>query len=320
VKPLDVSGYTLHHFDLTILDYNGDELPNNSWVSGVVMSGTGGCSNFGFDGDYANPGTNIVYTAAFGNDCLIAASANPGADEFIAIAEQVDLSFFSSNQTLSGTAGTPVSVTPDYSGTYAMLMLETPYGAQLEVWQGVVPSSPALITIYNPHNYKGIWGQMVIDPSPPDWDKMYVSTSPIDSIGSSVVLPTLNTALGPTEGYPPGYSISYSEGTLSYGAVSGAIGYMIWINEQASGPGEAICLASISTPNTSVTLPSWLSAELSGETFDVRLMAADGVSASDILTHISTINSPWPPEYQGAYALREGGQGPGQGYEQTIIF
>lgn len=314
VDPIDISGYTTNQFDLTILDQYSTEIPDGSDVFAVVMNSNGGYSRFWII--YANPGTNTVDSATFGSDCLIAASVDTGTTEFVAMAEQVDLSAASSNQTLSGTAGTSVSVTPDAPNYYGMLALQTPYGGQFTVWEDVVPSSPEDVTIYNPYNYEGLWGQMAMDTSPLDSDIMYVSTSQIGSIGDSVTLPAINAALGPTGGYPAGYSMSYSGGTLSYGAVSGASFYLIWVYDQATP--EAHDLAWIMTDSTSFTLPSWLVTDLSGTTADVILSAVNTVGAS-VLTAFSRLTE-WPPEIQQAFALRNGGMGPEEGYEQTINF
>lgn len=39
-----------------------------------------------------------------------------------------------------------------------MLMLQTPYGGP-EVFAGVIPSGPTRVTISDPYNYDGFWGQ-----------------------------------------------------------------------------------------------------------------------------------------------------------------
>lgn len=185
----------------------------------------------------------------------------------------------------------------------------------------MLPTSPAGVTIYNPYNYDGLWAQMTIDTSPFYSDTMYVSTSPVGPLGSNITLPLINSTLGPLEGgYPPGYSIIYSPvtGTISFAEVGGAKTYLIWVYEQATPPEEPACLVTLYTPDTSVKLPSWLTSELSGRTLDVTVTAEDQVGTLN-LDLLSRPNE-WPGELQAAFAVGNGGQGPGEGYKQTITF
>ena len=308
---IDVSTYTPHQFDLTVEDETSTEIPAGSYVIGAVLNTNGGFSTFEIN-NYTNPGTNTVNTAAFGSDCLIAVHAYTATD-FVAMARQVDLSLFSSNQTLTGTAGTSVSVTPDTIGNHGMLMLQTPYGG-LEVFGDEITASPDSITIYNPYNYDGFWAQAVLDTTPPDSDKMYISTSSVGPIGSSVSLPALNLTLGPSGGYPAGYSMSYSAPTLSFDTVTDALVYVLFVYDQATGDD----LAVIFSFSTSVTLPSWLVTELSGTTADAVLVTQDSSGNLD-LAAFSRLGS-YPPDVQLGVGLANGGTDYADGYLQTINF
>jgi len=309
---IDVSTYTLHQFDLTVEDETNTEISTGSYVMGAVLNTNGGFSTFEIN-NYANPGTNTVYTAAFGSDCLIAVHAYTMSTDFVAMARQLDLSAVSSNQTLTGTVGTSVSVTPDTPGNYGMLMLQSPYGG-LEVFADQITTSPDSITIYNPYNYDGFWAQAFLDTTPPDSEKMYISTSSVGPIGSSVALPALNLTLGPSGGYPAGYSISYSAPTLSFDTVSDALVYVLFVWDQATGDE----LAVIFSFGASVTLPSWLVTELSGTTADVMLITQDSSGNAD-LAAFSRLGS-YPPETQLGVALENGGTDYADGYLQTINF
>lgn len=315
-------GYTTQQLNLTVKDSGNNEIPTGWKLSGKVLNSDGGVAYLGIH-NYTNGGSNIVDNPTLGSDCLVVANVRDNTDalQFVVWASQVGISSSAmTSLTLTETACTSVDITADEALNMGMLTLWTPYGlVNGGEWEFTSSKLISGATLYNPYGYEGNWAQVKLDISDPDYEKLLLSTSAIEPIGTSVTLPFLDDTLGPDAGYT-GFSVSYSPstGVLSFPAVSGASYYLIEIREPTGTPGAYYRHASIYLASESITLPQRLRDDLSGVTADISVTAADMGNST---FYLSEIFHEFPPDIKAGFALEKGGSSLDDGYlEEDVAF
>ena len=137
-------------------------------------------------------------------------------------------------------------------------------------------------------------------------------------VGSSFVLPSVDSNVAPNEGYA-GFSVSYSSssGVLSFPEVSGANFYMIGFSVSSTDESLGRIISSSSSP----TLPDPVRAFLSGATCDVTIVAGSAIGSLDIeeVVSIATYQMDMYPNLKVDYVLAKGGTDTEDGYTQLAV-
>ena len=254
---MPMAGSGAHNVKVYI--YDAVEIPQNTTVDFVVMNSAGGMFSYP-NASYVTGGYTVA-TSAWGSDCLIVATVHT-TPQFVAMLRNQDLSSASTTASLGKSSSISVFVTGESTVSTGGLYLSTPYGF-LNYTSFGLAMNPYLLTLYNPYSYQGYWSQS-LSSSITGGYKYLMSTSNVGSIGTSVTLPALNHALGPSV-VGAASTMSYSAGTLSVSPVTGATQYQF----QLSGLGMVIS----GTP--SVALPTALRAFISGKNVTTYLYPLD---------------------------------------------
>ncbi len=285
LAPTDTTGYPTHTVTV-ILENAGTEILNGTGVSIEVTNSNGG---FWMSPQMSYTSGGVSFQSpTFGSDCFV--YAHTQFRDVEAMADKVDLS--SPNPptlTLSQTSRTAVSVTGNAIGDSAGAILVTPYGPARVAEFGFSSSTTVSVDFANPGNYPCYWDEteyLKWRDVPPNlaWKSCERDSSPT-AVQSSIVLPTIDTSVGPDQASAPdatteNASIKYSAGTLSMNAVTGANLYIFGF-PTSSGAFSLVC-----SNDASVVLPSWLTNLLAGKTVTTIAMPVSPASSTALSSHV----------------------------------
>ncbi len=245
-----------------------------------------------------------VLTPTFGTDCLVEVQTLT-AGFFVMV--KVNLSGGTTTLNLTQPLTTSSATVTGATGDFVQLTLSSPYGMVPVTGFVTLNSSSQAITFSNPYGYSGSWSRYNTAANTPTANNTttFQISSAFGSITSPFTLPALPSS-GPTT-TPLASPLSYSGGTLSLAAVTGANLYSFGV----TGYGF------IYSGSPSVSLPSWMKTILSGQTLTVTV-APSTTNVSFDLSVVGTFtnqNASLPPNIQFAT------EGPTVGaYQTSILF
>lgn len=215
-----------------------------------------------------------INTPVFGDDCLLSGFAEIGADSFMFMEPDTDLSGASPitldiTEPAPGTIDT-ISITFNTIGNTAYGMYSSPYGfvpivgrylydaglgEDVRITKGLTCDQTSEdVDIYNPQDWQAYWRQEELDDDfnleYTGHEKRYVRSGSIGNITSTVSLPAIDTSLGPDEPANPD-SLSFSGDDLAQDAVAGADIFYYTASDDATGNP----LGTIISSGQSITLP-----------------------------------------------------------------
>ncbi|HUZ18721.1 MAG TPA: hypothetical protein VMV68_10050 [Spirochaetia bacterium] len=285
--PTTTHSVTVNIFEMQTNPPNPIEIANGSQALLFVLNRNGGMSSF-TTSNYSSSGF-VFDTPTFGSDCLISAYVVPGAGliPFNVLSAGVDLSAAATTLpdsvlTQDTEHTTMVSATRSSNSAVGWLSVVTPYGQVRTLGVSFGGNLTADAVVSNPYGYSVLWSQAdELTNSSPSYKITKISTDSIAPLSTSVILPTLSN-LG-LVGYPDPGTLGYSAGVLSVTPATSAGFYIFTLIDAASRN----TVATIVTQSASITLPSWLTSQLSSTTFTVSVSSA----VSDVSWDLSGVSN-----------------------------
>jgi hypothetical protein len=272
LAPIDTSSYPETNLAGRIFDDTPAEISEGCGIRFAFVNEQGGL--WESETNYAAASGYAVATKAFGSSCFVIVNVLDESDDPLfqyyltgqdLSSDRTDYDFTKpstgfTDVTLNGTLGT------NYQGS-----LIGPNSLGVEYAGGdLFGFSQATLQLYNPNNYPMVWVTSAVDADNPlpglNTLKMHAQTMPFSG---TIALPAAYTHAAPL-GAVVGTTVSWDAGTrtLSFGAVSGANGYLLMLDDDQ---GSFSSMMVLSTP--SISFPAELVANIldAGTGWDVTV-------------------------------------------------